>query len=336
MVVAVLLAFGIGQLESRASLNREAETRQKMERIYIELANYVQQNNRLPCPADPTVDPNNRTFGLETLNAGTAGQCLVSYGLGAGGQTFIVPFRTLNLNESDIRDEWGNFFTYAVSRVVTETYLPTDPAPLTDARPTNVHAYCRTAAGNPATGLSGPATQGRWVIDVGLSSSNIVNINPRKAMFCCPGHPSGAGAGTFYPGQAGRQHHNIDLWILNTTPIFPPSASSLFRTSMLIDQNNAPIDPATLPAGPSAETNIEYWGFVLISHGPNGRIAPTLNNEGGNLNNDNVLFSLPRNISPAATATDYFDDLVLHASQFQLMARLNNGSCMTPFYSYQR
>ncbi len=230
LIVSVALTFGLGQLKTQDLFERSLETQRKMDRIAVELANYVHQHNRLPCPYFPYLDGGNlaagrfsnmRTVlsGTESLDpSGAPGVCDVGvFGFPDRG---ILPFRTLNLNEDDVKDSWGRFFIYGISEVFSDTYF-TRPAPAvgtmnlgpdnnvgqkgtTPARPlvtpapappaldpsaNNVMAACRT------DGTAGGITSAnRWVINARDDAASPVvgmNIHPQKALFCCSGRYAG-------------------------------------------------------------------------------------------------------------------------------------------------
>ncbi len=102
-----IILLGVGVFKIEDPYDRVLETSQRQEFVIDQLAAYVQRELRLPCPADPTVDPSTRDFGFEP----TAG-CDNTTAEG------ILPFRTLFLSEDDARDGWGNFMTYRISPVL--------------------------------------------------------------------------------------------------------------------------------------------------------------------------------------------------------------------------
>lgn len=156
-VVGVFMALGVDALKVPTYQDRAAITKQKMAVIARVLSSYVQYNNRLPCPADPTQNIGSTTLGVQNAT----GACLSDSG--------DVPARTLNLPEDYMFDGWGRKFLYASSPVFN------DPA-----ASATVHAYCRV--------------QGTWVVNETMCPSTAVvgghpleyNLNPAKARFCCP------------------------------------------------------------------------------------------------------------------------------------------------------
>jgi hypothetical protein len=89
MLVGTLLVLGVGGFRLLDNGDRVRNTNKRQEFLIRELAAYVQRTNALPCPADPAIDPASREFGFARVSCGI----YQSDG--------IVPFRTLNLAESE-------------------------------------------------------------------------------------------------------------------------------------------------------------------------------------------------------------------------------------------
>ena len=105
-------------------------------------------NLLLPCPADPTVT--GATFGTATAAVGT--DCTT---LDRG----IVPFQTIGLSESDVRDGEGNYITYLVDdnnvSICNEKYPNTGS--LTDQRDSQTYLFALISHGpNRAGAYSEP------------------------------------------------------------------------------------------------------------------------------------------------------------------------------------
>lgn len=146
VLASVFLSLGLDFLQLRSPQEDRRRTISDANIIVAELSSYVQKNNRIPCPADPTLLPTNANYGTEAKPSPTASTCNLIEGL--------VPVRALYLSESFMKDSWGRYFTYAVSPVYADT-------------PTSVSIYnnCR-------------------IINLWVFSG--FNINPNKAKFCCP------------------------------------------------------------------------------------------------------------------------------------------------------
>lgn len=84
---------------------------------------YRKLNGRLPCPADPTLAPDDANFGVEAANAGTCTGGAPAAGTAAGGAgntvVGVVPTKTLGMGNNLVVDAWGNRFDYYVDKRMT-------------------------------------------------------------------------------------------------------------------------------------------------------------------------------------------------------------------------
>ncbi|MBX2834805.1 MAG: hypothetical protein KTR28_07520 [Micavibrio sp.] len=74
-------------------------------------------NKHYPCPADPTLGPNDTNFGFENRDT-TTGDCIYT-----GTPEVIrgmVPFKTLQLRNEEALDYWKNKLEYAVTVILTK------------------------------------------------------------------------------------------------------------------------------------------------------------------------------------------------------------------------
>ena len=108
-VVVVLLIFGFVLAMAAAvtrgvlaSQNRSITT-SRMAGVDNALMQFVQQQKRLPCPADGSLDSSSNNAGVEARNAGAC------TGNQANG---VVPWRTLAITETDATDGWNRRLTY--------------------------------------------------------------------------------------------------------------------------------------------------------------------------------------------------------------------------------
>lgn len=107
----------VGLIYSVSSVTRESQEEQtlvKMHHVIHALSVYYQRYDRIPCPADPNVADTNPPFGSER-GSGPAGTSTGSCSDTIGHEDGIVPFRTLGLDEDQIKDGWGHYFTYHIS-----------------------------------------------------------------------------------------------------------------------------------------------------------------------------------------------------------------------------
>lgn len=128
-------------LNSMNTINRDNNNATKMQTVQKAINSFFGMQNRLPCPANPTLATTDANYGVEALD--TNGLCeytltyngsqvnagfrnhVLSYR--TGNTTFLanmdhkiifgtVPFRTLSLPESVMYDEYGNKITYIVGQ----------------------------------------------------------------------------------------------------------------------------------------------------------------------------------------------------------------------------
>lgn len=297
---------------------RYLETQEKMRIITEALGSYALRNFRVPCPADPNTTPvNGEPYGSERFS-GTAGDALPpNCGANAADWSGVIPFATLGIPETTVRDAWGRNFTYAISPAfaldTTDVTIP-------------VHPTCRVL---------------EWYYPKD-NTTNVVHRNPRKARFCCvsaiggnniydfntdlvvQARVSGAlstGLAAPNPRQAsgdGNPNNCVD----NACEAYAPTVEIFTRSANI-----------TVPTA-DRSTGIAY---VLLSHGRNG-IGAYLS-DGTRLNagaggpdeiendNDDRVFIERSEISESPT--DYFDDLVIWRTQDLIYAE-QGESCVKP------
>lgn len=116
VIIGLLMAAAMGVGNTQMQASRISSTKQKQEAIKLALINFITRNNRLPCPAIPTLAPGAVGYGVEAANPGTC------TGTGAGPVVSgIVPFSTLGITDENASDGYYNRFTYMV--VASETNL---------------------------------------------------------------------------------------------------------------------------------------------------------------------------------------------------------------------
>lgn len=300
--VALMLLLGSlllgGFVATLRPIDREVQTeitREKMQKVIYAMSIYVQKYNRMPCPADAG-GGGPEPFGAErgSGNSGTnEGSCS-----GDSEIIGIVPFKTLGLTENDVRDEWGHYLTYRTSNILGRTDPNATPPP-------KVHDFCRI--------------KDEWVVQG-------QNINPRKAIFCCPQPESG-----------------FDVVDRNNNTYLPESntnctGSCQGRYGPI--NANAPITSLT-----DDDELPDALALVLVSHGRNGfgsflktGSQMDIGNAGSystaeqeNADGDGLFtWVAPSRESPS----NYFDDIVLWRTQAHLYTELgsNYSNCtdLTP------
>ncbi|MDH2918251.1 MAG: prepilin-type N-terminal cleavage/methylation domain-containing protein [Sideroxydans sp.] len=106
MIIALVLGGLLPVISGQIEQQRSAETRKQLAEIREALLGFAVSNNRLPCPADGTLNT-----GVEaTTGAGTALVCSSITALTASGG--VLPWTTLGVSETDA---WGRRFTYRVT-----------------------------------------------------------------------------------------------------------------------------------------------------------------------------------------------------------------------------
>lgn len=135
-VSIMLTVIGILAATSLA-LNNMLKKAEEIERmnddittITNKMAHYLSEHQRLPCPARNDLDSLQTGYGVETdctdLSIGTddgndtndcgGGYC-VSFVSSARVRTGIVPFKSLQIELEDARDEYNGMYTYAVTEL---------------------------------------------------------------------------------------------------------------------------------------------------------------------------------------------------------------------------
>jgi prepilin-type N-terminal cleavage/methylation domain-containing protein len=293
-------------------------TEERMELVQDALSAFASRNFRIPCPADPAGGGGD-LLGAERgsgANGAAIGACAGNNVQG------IVPYATIGLAEEDVRDGWGNFFTYQVSPAFV-----IDPEDNT----TEIHAACRTRDWIEGVVLRENAGD-RWF-------AGGRNINDLKARFCCSGADfndtqicitADAGCGVTSP---------INPRDTNAPTDWYETANNLADHWDDHNSDSDGVDPITFPgAAPPVDAQATYdWRvnqfyietpvYALISHGQNG-----LNNMGTyeGFNADPArqqVWAFPRNENAGNV---YFDDIVKWQTQSQMLARLGRESCSGP------
>lgn len=144
LIVAVLIAMGAALTRGVAAAQKRSLTATRMAGVETALMLYVQQQKRLPCPADGTKASSANGAGLEE-RAGGACQ--------ANQQNGVVPWRTLGITETDATDGWDKRLTFrAAPDLVADNAMDMsncDPAAPDDAGLT-ITACAACPSGNPA------------------------------------------------------------------------------------------------------------------------------------------------------------------------------------------
>lgn len=108
-ILAVIAALSIGTRYfggSTRKLAQQTETFQDEVRFEDAIAAFWGRKTRLPCPADITAAAASQ--GLEARDVATGNCTAASFG------AEVLPWKDLGLAESQVRDAWGNYYSYHV------------------------------------------------------------------------------------------------------------------------------------------------------------------------------------------------------------------------------
>jgi prepilin-type N-terminal cleavage/methylation domain-containing protein len=106
LIFSVVVAMAAVITRGVTAAQKRTLTATRMAAIDAALIQFVQQQRRLPCPADGTLLSTNINAGKE--NGGGAAACVNNQ------QDGIVPYRSLGLAEADGTDGWDRRLTYRV------------------------------------------------------------------------------------------------------------------------------------------------------------------------------------------------------------------------------
>ncbi len=129
LLVIAIIASGMLTTSTTYVKNEKIRiTKERMNRIYKALGQFMLKNYRLPCPASLTVAKNTSTYGAEI---GSQGACsgdgvyssnvlstLVAYGM--------VPVNALGLSDEYAEDSFGGKIAYLVHKNYTKAEYPTN------------------------------------------------------------------------------------------------------------------------------------------------------------------------------------------------------------------
>ena len=318
-------------------------TENNMNIVVKALSNYVQTNNRLPCPTDPAASAG--TFGFErgavaaTISGGRPpGSCDT-----ATARNGLIPYQALNIPYETIRDGWGRYLTYGISPIFTQpneiyrdevTYNIEEPLrPGADGQDDGdvqvVHRKCREAG---------------WV------NADFDAVNGPKARFCCAYSPSLDRDTDLVIRNRDNSQIISPSRAANTNDVYTAPGNSP-RNRMNVPYTNQDKSSSNPRAMPSAvlvstpgqdfdgdgvvEGEVEAAAFVLVSHGQNGLCAFRGDNTSSRI--DCAAPASADEIANGNGQTFYtgqrennFDDIVLWMTQFGLMAYGGSNSCSLP------
>ncbi len=124
IVLVVLAMMAAGALKVSSVRTDSAKLEQldaKLDTIEQSLLTFRKAHDRLPCPADASLAPQNSNFGFEAANTGscTGGTPAANFGPDSETVAGVVPTKTLGLPDSYMFDPWGRKIDYVVDRRIT-------------------------------------------------------------------------------------------------------------------------------------------------------------------------------------------------------------------------
>ncbi|MEN8236246.1 MAG: type II secretion system protein [Pseudomonadota bacterium] len=105
-IIGIMVGYAVPTFMKYRQHKQFQVTRNHQEVILYSLASYLLSAKQIPCPADPAAPA--KTFGSARLMCTVPANKLIG----------IVPFRTLGLPESIVKDGFGRYFTYAIDKEV--------------------------------------------------------------------------------------------------------------------------------------------------------------------------------------------------------------------------
>jgi prepilin-type N-terminal cleavage/methylation domain-containing protein len=111
MIVGLLISSAITVGGVQLSKSRMQATKERQAAIKSAFVSYILRNNRLPCPAVPTLSESDAGYGYE---AATPGTC-TSVPSGSGVSVGVLPWKSLGLTSDGADDGYHNRYTYAVT-----------------------------------------------------------------------------------------------------------------------------------------------------------------------------------------------------------------------------
>lgn len=114
-IIGALFAVAITVLIAQAGMalgflgGQHAKTKATLSRVSDALISFSSVNQRLPCPANPTLGPVSPGYGFPDGNTS-----LTTPISNCGSDAGVVPWAALGLKVEDVTDEWGRLISYRV------------------------------------------------------------------------------------------------------------------------------------------------------------------------------------------------------------------------------
>lgn len=124
LVIGLLTAPLIQQYHQFIKRTERQTTQGNLTNADIAIQNFYFENDRYPCPADPTLGPNDANYGQGDCTAASLSVIPVADVDGNPGIDNVwigaLPFKDLKLTPNQSLDGWGNKINYAVTDVLAQ------------------------------------------------------------------------------------------------------------------------------------------------------------------------------------------------------------------------
>lgn len=133
LIIGILIAPAISIYNQYETSRKIEQTNNALKDTANNIEGFLTNYGRYPCPAPADAVPGDIDYGYEECGASTGIQVVASNRAAsdfpASNNNVLIgsiPFRTLNLQETQVNDGYGNRLTYAVTQVQTDiqTYRP--------------------------------------------------------------------------------------------------------------------------------------------------------------------------------------------------------------------
>lgn len=127
VLVGLVLAPAISLYQNYRIDKDWTETEENIDEVMNSIGGFRSVYSRYPCPASQTAIPGSLNYGLEDCSVHSPGTCIngiCTYSSNIAGQVVVVgalPFKIINIQESESYDKSLNRFTYAVTRGLTDS-----------------------------------------------------------------------------------------------------------------------------------------------------------------------------------------------------------------------
>ncbi len=111
LILGIVITMAAVSARAITGGQKRTLTAARLANIDAAMVQFVQQQKRLPCPADISLAPTDPNFGKETPRTDTAG-CTGTQ------QSGVVPWIDLGIAQAEATDGWDRLFTYRVQNIL--------------------------------------------------------------------------------------------------------------------------------------------------------------------------------------------------------------------------